>query len=362
MARISEYPLANNLDGAELLVGVQGVETYSLTVNQIREYANREILTGIITVDLRVSGGDFNSLEDLFNWLNKTPINNAELVVNIGAGIFDVPDAITVNSLSFRNGMVSKIRFQGQGTGNTTLRLNNTNPSRGMLLTHNVQVEFNQLSIANIGADAYVLQSRSSIITTSNVNVTGVTYFASVDSSNLYLTNTNITCSDSGIYLNSLSGLVLNGGTIDGQGIGWAGISISTKSSMIVDNGTVIDNFNIGIWTGDSSTTVLKSHSLTNNTSNYNIPLNQIQGDGGYITDGNLADQGLVTSVAGKSGDVLLEITDIQDLRTELDALNSHVSDTSIHFLTTDVTQTDVGLDRVDNTADNEKNINGGYF
>jgi len=57
-----------------------------------------------------------------------------------------------------------------------------------------------------------------------------------------------------------------------------------------------------------------------------------------------------------------LEITDIQDLRDELDVLNLHVADNTIHFLATDVTQDDVGLDRVDNTADNEKNINGGYF
>jgi hypothetical protein len=362
MARISEYPLGAPPDGTELLVGVQGIETYSFTINQLREYANRQILTGVVTVDLLASGGDFNTLQELFDWIAITPMSNAELVVNIGVGTFDVPDATTTNSLSLRGSMVSKVKFSGANRSSTSLRINNTNASRGMLSLHDVQVEFENLRIESIGQDAHALQARASLITALNVDVNNVTYFLSIDSSNAYLTSTNVTCTDAAVYLNSLSGLVLNGGTLEGSNVAWAGISISTNSSMIVDSGAVIQNFGTGIWTGDASTTVLKSHSLIGNTVNYNISLNSIQGDGGYITDGNLTSDGLVTSVSGKTGDVNLEITDIQDLRTELDALNSHVADNSIHFLRTDVTQDDVGLDRVDNTADNEKNINGGYF
>lgn len=362
MARISEYPLGAPPDGTELLVGVQGTETYSFTINQLREYANRQILTGVVTVDLFTAGGDFNSLADLFDWIAITPMSNAELVVNIGSGVFEAPDALSTTSLSLRGSMVGKVNFQGASKASTTIRINNTNASRGMLSVHDAQVQFSNLTISSIGQDAFAINSRAALITTNNIDVTGVTYFASVDSSNIYLTNTNVTCTDAAVYLNSLSGLILNGGTFNGNNVAWAGISISTSSSMIVDNGAVIENFTTGIWTGDASTTVLKSHTLIGNTTNYNIPLNTIQGDGGYITDGNLTSDGLVTSVAGKTGDVNLEITDIQDLRTELDALNSHVADNTIHFLRTDVTQDDVGLDRVDNTADNEKNINGGYF
>lgn len=362
MARISEYDRMLDLDGTELLVGVQGIETYNLTVNQIREYANREILSGVVTVDLFVVGGDFNTLQQVFDWIAITPMSNAELVVNMGTGVFDVPDALTTNALRLRGGMVSKVTFQGTSKAATTIRINNSAAGRGMLYTQDAQVEFKNLTIESIGQDAHAIQSRVSLITTNNVDVNNVTYFLSIDSSNAYLNSTNITCTDAGVYLNSLSGLILNGGTLDGGGTAWAGVSISTNSSMIVDNGTVIENFVVGIWSGDASTTVLKSHTLTGNGSNYNISLNSIQGDGGYITNGNLNSEALVTSVAGKTGDVSLVITDIQDLQTELDALNTHVADNTIHFLRTDVTKDDVGLDRVDNTADNEKNINGGYF
>lgn len=406
MGRIGSYPAASPLTGTEKFIAVQGASSVSVTADDIKAFTDSTILSGRITKTLATSGGDFTTLDEVFEWIDKTSMSNAELVINVQAGTYQITNSpSTQTTYTVTGSQLSKLEFVGSSQANCIFNFNNTSVSKGFLTATNLYVSFNQLTFSNTGLAPFLVDATHSMVIIENIIGNEFEYLATTKSSHITVSESTINVNDVGIYCTQTTSAILDNGSIIGGAGASYGIYLIDNSFTLLKNNFTISDMGYAIFASTGSKAILETYTFTSNTQNTNIPINIIQGDGTYVTDGDLdtgddvleftnlagfpvtGDAGkiyvdksenliyrwsntsyvqlaanAVTTVAGKTGDVTLDISDVSGLQTKVDSYDAHIADVDIHFLASDVTKADVGLDQVDNTADADKLVDGGYF
>ena len=291
MARIPTYPPGGPLDGTEDLYAVQSGQSVKISPKNILDYSNVSILRGKITKSISNVYGDFYSFDEMFTWLLHTPMISVDLYIVVQPGTYDITND-TVNSTlhSLIGSQLSSLTIRGVNAPveNIVLNSNNSIASKGFLTIKNMSLTVEDLTITNSGQPSFLVDATASSVTMNNVTFNDVEYTVKANSSNVIITDCTIDYSDVGIYLENSSTLEISGGIMDGGGSALAGVHAVSNATVIGRGNFMVTNSQYGLFLADGSNALLESHSFNTNTADYNIPFNVMQGDGGYVTDGNL--------------------------------------------------------------------------
>jgi len=291
MGRIVDYPLAQPLDGTEELLSVQNDLSRRLTAEQLRVYNEENILTGDITLSLSVSGGDFSTLSEVFNWIGKTSMRNVNLTITVQPGTYNVLDAGTdITSYNLVASQVSRITFAGDDSATCYFNMSNSTVAKPFITATNMVVIIKDITFNNAGQAGVIAVLDSSVLNMENVLAPQLDHIISAtNGSNVLLTTCSFGCTAYGLKMDSSSNLLIDDAVLNGNGIAGVAVHAVNNSSVVVRGGVTITNFGAGFLAQNTSKIALSGpHTLTGNILNYNPPLNQFQGDGSYITDGDL--------------------------------------------------------------------------
>lgn len=291
MARISTYPLAQPLDGTEQFISVQNSGSYKVTAEQLRIYIETGVLTGTVSKTLAPVGGDFATLNELFTWIGKTLMSNVELYISVQPGIYNIADAGTgVASYKLIASQLSKMVFTGDDNTTCYFNMGNSVAGKSFISATNSMVIIEDMQFNNSGEIGVIATLNNSLLTVENVIAPELDYICSAtNGSQVVLTSNTIGCVNAGVKLSNSSTVLLSGGTMDGQGTAGPAVHGTNNTSASVRDNATISNFGTAFLAEDASKFVLSgSHTLINNIVTYNPPINRLQGDGGYIADGDL--------------------------------------------------------------------------
>jgi hypothetical protein len=291
MARISTYPLAQPLDGTEEFISVQNSGSFKVTAEQLRIYTETGMLTGVVSKTLAPTGGDFATLNELFTWIAATLMSNAELHISVQPGIYGIVDAGTgAASYKLVASQLSKITFDGDDSATCYFNMGNSASGKSFITATNMTVVINNITFNNAGQIGAIATVDSSTIRMENVVAPQLDHvLTATDGSHILLTTCSFGCVTYGIKLTNSSDMLIDGAVIDGQGTAGVAVHGENNTSVVVRDGVTITNFGTGFLAQNTSKVSLSGpHTLTGNALDYSPPLNEFQGDGGYVTDGNM--------------------------------------------------------------------------
>lgn len=298
MARINDYTERTTLTGAEELVGVDGIDTFKFTPETLREYDRSKILTGSITKTLAPTGGDFSTLQEVFQWIKDNNFTEAHIRINVLSGTYAVTNVDGTLSVPFGKNILSLEIFGENKT--TCIFQYSTNTS------YTTFIEFNDCNYVHL----YNITIQS--ITTGTRRDTGLTFsnstYGFVDD-----------CIINGFYYGIFALRDAQGGVISSTLLGRVGapttlIWVASGAVFDIQDTTLdnVDNQGSGIYLSSEPTTLATVTStvtiqncnygmqilggvkiisnrefsniiFNNNNFNTNVPLNEMQFNGGFI-------------------------------------------------------------------------------
>lgn len=294
MARINDYTERTTLTGAEELVGVDGVDTFKFTPETLREYDISKVLTGNITKTLAPSGGDFDTLSEINLWLNSNTFSNAKITINVSDATYSVTNE-TIEYIGNGNDII-ELNFYGNNRATTVFEFTQTSSIPAFKIKNVAYVNLSNITIRSLTSTAnfdFGIQFYdNTYMQLEQINVEG--FYTAIYSSNAQsdIIGCNILGrpSSSSILIQGVlaSQVSVNGSTLNNINNNGVGIRAQNPNTVVqlVDS-VVIENCSTAIFIVGSAkvypeytTTTI---TLTNNTAISNIPLNQIQFNGGYV-------------------------------------------------------------------------------
>ena len=218
-------------------------------------------------------------------------MSNVDLTIVVEPGTYNVPDAGTsIASFKLVGSQISRITFAGDDSATCYFNMSNSTAAKSFITATNMVVIIRDITFNNAGQAGVIALSDSSVINIENVVAPQLDHIISAtNGSDVLLTTCSFGCTAYGLKMDSSSNLLIDDAVLDGNGIAGVAVHAVNNSSVVVRDGVTITNFGAGFLAQNTSKVALSGpHTLTGNTLDYNPPLNQFQGDGSYITDGDL--------------------------------------------------------------------------
>lgn len=294
MAKIGTYPSASTLGGTEELIGVQSSASVKLTPEQLREYDDSQKVTGDVNISLNAAGGgDFTTLADLIEWIQTTEFYGATLYVTVNAGTYTVPDS---TSYAIKKDGINELRMNGTNKATSIIEVDDNAAGKYYAFRlDGMDSRWTNLTFNSIAAtEPYLLELYGGETAFVSCDFTGFDCLAYVYGGVLYLSGVTITSApgtyDSVISAYNNSFVYMNAVACDNNNAGWIAYECLGGSRMQIHGTCSISNSDGGIDVYDRSfVDISGTINFINITSyEYNIPLNEMQSNGSYISDENL--------------------------------------------------------------------------
>ena len=287
-------------------------------------------LTGTITKILDV-GEDFDTPAEMMAWLNETKFADARIIINVGVGAYSWP-ADVGHTLDYPG--VRKISFIGSGTATCTWNFPYTVTSLAPFNIRGMFVDFSGItfmnSLANVGWLTEI--HAGSWVRWISCNINAFPSVGYVYGSRVYMSNV-LHISDPGGFdavfnLSDQSYCRLVGGNVfSGLTNGWCAFYVEHGSTVECQGSNSITGYDLG-FDVSKQYYILQRGTLTFTSvnTNYPSPMNEIQGDGSYVTDGNLDYNGvksksIIIEDPGASEDLSFLFTDKAITLTKMRAI-----------------------------------------
>ena len=248
------------------------------------------LLTGTITKTLDFQGaGDFTTAAEMMTWLNESHFGDAVVRILVEAGNYNFP-ADVGHVLNYEG--VIKLSFLGQ-TGTCRFYFPYTDSAIPPFTISGMFVDFQDLDLTNNGSCGYFIEAYSSWIRILDCNVNNWPSTGYVYNTKVYMNGILHIggAGDDAIWnLADRSYLHLAGGTVfNGLGNAWAAFFVEESSTVECSGTNGVTGYDLGFDVNRQYFIINRGTlNLTTVTADFPSPMNEVQGDGSYVTDGSL--------------------------------------------------------------------------